>query len=461
MISAKGRVYGLMAYPVEHSLSPAMQNFYGEAMSVDMAYVPFCVEPERLEEAVAGAYALNVQGMNVTVPHKQQVMAYLKGVDPAARAIGAVNTLVRTDGGFYGYNTDGIGLLRAMKQAGISPKGRDCLILGSGGASKAAAWVLGQEKAASVTILNRSVEKAERLAEEMNELFGRNRMKAMALSDYEKLSGHSYLAVQTTSVGMYPHGDEAPIEDPAFYEKLSEAVDVIYTPSETRFMKLAKEAGARAINGLDMLLYQGVAAFELWNPGLKVPDSVIAESRRRLLSMLFQREAKHIILIGFMGAGKTTVGKALSQLTGKPLVDTDKLIEERAGMSISRIFETRGEEAFRKLETEILQELSKKLEPLVISVGGGLPLREENRKLLEQMGQRIYLRVRPDTVLQRLSGDTKRPLLQGEHVKERVEELLNQRNPIYEAAASGILDVDGSTPKETAEKIVRLAAGGR
>ncbi len=461
MISAKGRVYGLMAYPVEHSLSPAMQNFYGEAMGTDMAYVPFLVEPERLEEAVAGAYALNIQGMNVTVPHKQQVMAYLKGVDPAARAIGAVNTLVRSEGGFYGYNTDGIGLLRAMEQAGISPKGRDCLILGAGGAAKAAAWVLGQEGAASVTILNRSAARAERLAEEMNGFFGQRRMSAMALSDYTKLSGHSYLAVQTTSVGMYPRGDEAPIEDPAFYEKLSDAVDVIYTPSETRFMKLAREAGARAFNGLDMLLYQGVAAFELWNPGVKVPEPVIAESRKRLLSVLFQREERHTILIGFMGAGKTTVGKALSKLTGQPFVDTDRLIEERAGMSISRIFETCGEEAFRQMETDILRELSEAKESLVISAGGGLPLREENRKLLEQMGRRIYLRIRPDTVFRRLSGDTKRPLLQGDHGKERIRELLQKRSPIYEMAASQILDVDGRSPKSLAEEIGRQTAGGR
>ncbi len=459
MNSAKAKVCGVMAYPVEHSLSPMMHNFYGEAMGLDFVYVPLKVEPGYVEEAVKGAYALNFSGMNVTVPHKQAVIPHLLKLDSAAAAIGAVNTLVRAEGGYIGYNTDGIGLARSLKEAGISVRGRDCILLGAGGAAKAAAYVLGTEGAASVVILNRSLEKAECLAEEMNRLFGGNRMSAMALSDYEALPGEDYLAIQTTSVGMHPHGDQAPVEDPRFYEKIETAVDVIYTPSETRFLRLAREAGARTLNGLDMLIYQGGAAFELGNPQVTVAEAVIAESRRQMQKTLHERQRGRLILIGFMGAGKTTVGQALAGMLGWSLVDTDQMIEEVAGMSISRIFETQGEAAFRELETAVLKNLSNRTENLVISVGGGLPLREENRTLLRQLGTVIYLRVQPDTVLCRLKGDTTRPLLQGENVKERVSELLAYRGPIYEAASHEIVDVDEKTPQEAAEEIIRVWKG--
>lgn len=453
MISAKAKVCGIMAYPVEHSLSPDMHNFYGEQLGLDFAYVPLKVEPHRVREAVEGAFALNLAGMNVTVPHKQSVIPFLKELDPAAAAIGAVNTLVRTEEGFKGYNTDAPGLARAMAEAGFCADGRDCLLIGAGGAAKAAAYVLGKGGASSVTILNRSVEKAQRLAEEMNRLLGGERMKAMALADWQNLSGNGYLAVQTTSVGMYPHTDQAPIEESAFYEKISEALDVIYTPAETRFMKLAKEAGARVSNGLNMLIYQGIEAFELWNAGVKVPDSVIRAARRRMQRILGSGN-RHLVLIGFMGAGKTTVGQVLAEMTNRSLLDTDQLIEAEAGMTISRIFETQGEDAFRRMETAVLEKLLAQTDAAVISVGGGLPLRAENRAFLEQLGETFYLRVKPETVLVRLAGDTTRPLLAGPDAEGRVEELLSFRGPIYEEAADFVIDADARSPREAAAAVM-------
>ncbi len=167
----------------------------------------------------------------------------------------------------------------------------------------------------------------------------------------------------------------------------------------------------------------------------------------------------HIILIGFMGAGKTTVGKALAKALDRPLFDTDKLIEEQAAMSISRIFEVYGEERFRSLETETIRNMVSAQGSWVLSVGGGLPLRKENRKLLKQAGCVIYLRVQPGTVLNRLRGDTTRPLLSGGDVKERVEKLLSDRSPVYEEAAHITVDVDGKRPEEIAEEILRKSTG--
>ena len=219
-----------------------------------------------MEEAVKGAYALNFTGMNVTVPHKQEVMKYLVDIDEDAKAIGAVNTLVRTDGGYKGYNTDAAGLKRAMTEAGIEIRDRTCILFGAGGAARAAACVLAKEGASVIYVLNRSLEKAEALSEIVNDRFGRRVMLPMALDDYGRLECSSCLAVQTTSVGMHPNVDHAPVEDAEFYKKIDTAVDIVYTPMETKFMKYVRAAGGKAVGGLDMLIYQGVIAYELWNP---------------------------------------------------------------------------------------------------------------------------------------------------------------------------------------------------
>lgn len=286
MINGKTRVCGVMGYPVGHSMSPLMHNLYARRTGTDLEYVPFSVEPGRLEAAVRGAFGLNILGLNVTVPHKQEVMKYVCETDEAARAIGAVNTLVRMDSGYKGYNTDAPGLLRAMREQQISIGGETCILLGAGGAAKAAAYILAREGAARVYLLNRSVGRAGELAEYINDLFGRAVMVPMVTDGWREIPETSCLAVQTTSVGMYPDCQDVVIGEPEFYRKLHTAVDVIYTPMETRFMKLAKEAGAKTMNGLSMLLYQGVIAFELWNSGVTVPENVIEEAREQLLDFL-------------------------------------------------------------------------------------------------------------------------------------------------------------------------------
>ena len=291
MISAKAKVCGIMAYQVEHSLSPLMHNFYAEQMGIDFVYVPFKVQKEQVKAAIRGAYALNLTGMNVTVPHKQTVIPYLKELDSAAKSIGAVNTLVRTEGGYKGYNTDASGFLRAIKGAGIHISGQDCLLIGAGGAAKAVAYMLGEQGAASVIVLNRNEQRAWTLAQEMNQLFKRNFMTALGLHDYGRLEEKSWLAIQTTTVGMHPDIEASPVQDKAFYKKISVAMDVIYTPAKTQFMTLVEESGGRAISGLDMLIYQGIEAFELWNPGQKVSEEIVAKARQ-MMEEILERQTK-------------------------------------------------------------------------------------------------------------------------------------------------------------------------
>ena len=260
------RTCGLIGNPVEHTLSPLIQNHLAESTGNNMVYVPFHVEEGRLRDAVEGAFALNLLGCNVTVPYKSDVIPFLSDIDPLAERIGAVNTLVRTEAGFKGYNTDMPGLYRAMQRDGVELAGRVCVILGAGGAARAVAVMLLEKQAEKVYILNRTYEKAAAVAEEVNALAGTRFAEAMALENYGKLpEGQKFLVIQATNVGMYPRVEDVVLEDKVFYQKVEAGYDLIFNPGDTRFMQLVRENGGRAYNGARMLLYQGIIAYELWN----------------------------------------------------------------------------------------------------------------------------------------------------------------------------------------------------
>lgn len=267
-INGTTRVCGLIGNPVGHSISPVIHNSLAQLMDMNMVYTTFKVEKGDVVTAVNGAYALNILGLNVTVPHKQAVMESLVDIDPLAKAIGAVNTLVRTDKGYKGYkgyNTDILGLERELIDEGVVLLGSRCVILGAGGAARAIAFLCAKSGAKEIYMLNRTKEKAYDIAKAVNDYFGKECIKPMLISEYDKLEADDYVVIQTTSVGLYPNVDDVVIDDEAFYKKVKVGVDIIYNPSETRFMKMCKNAGKPACNGLKMLLYQGVAAYELWN----------------------------------------------------------------------------------------------------------------------------------------------------------------------------------------------------
>jgi shikimate dehydrogenase len=263
-INGKTRLCGLIGNPVEHTLSPIIHNNLAELFGHNLVYVPFLVKDE-IAEAIKGAYALNILGMNVTVPHKSNVIPFLKEIDPLAEAIGAVNTLVRVEGGYRGYNTDMTGLLRAMYADKIKIKEQEIIILGAGGAARAVAYLCVNEGAGKIYLLNRSLDKAQAVAEEVNSHFGKNTIVAMPIADYDKLPDRKFLAIQGTSVGLSPNDEDVVIADEAFYRKIHTGYDLIYKPFETKFMRLVRANGGKAYNGLKMLLYQGVIAYELWS----------------------------------------------------------------------------------------------------------------------------------------------------------------------------------------------------
>lgn len=291
MIDGKTKVCGLIGCPVEHTASPVIHNNLARLQGHNLTYVPFHVEQGRLKAAVAGAYALNLLGLNVTVPYKTDVMPYLKEVDELAAKIGAVNTLVRVDGGYRGYNTDMPGLYRAMVSDGVRIEGADTVILGAGGVARAVAVLLAEKGAGEITICNRTAEKAHAIAEEVNSLQGRKLVKVLPLQDYEKLTGRKYLVIQATSVGLHPDSDRAVIEEERFYSLIHTGYDLIFNPWETKFMKLTQAAGGKAYNGSKMLLYQGIIAYELWN-GTAVTEEQAQEIYRLMNSGETQGERR-------------------------------------------------------------------------------------------------------------------------------------------------------------------------
>ena len=283
IIDGLTRTCGLIGNPVEHTMSPAIHNTLAEAMGENLVYVPFHVAEDNVEEAVKGAYALNLLGCNVTVPYKSRVIPYLKELDPLAERIGAVNTLVRTEDGFKGYNTDMPGLYRAMCEDGVKIAGEKVLILGAGGVARAVAMLLAQKEAEEILILNRTLEKAERIAGEVNGFAGRKAVRAFELDAYKSLPGEErYLVIQATSQGMFPNVNDVIIDDPEFYRKAHTGYDLVFNPARTRFMSLVEKNGGRAFGGLKMLLFQGIVAYELWT-GTQVEGELVEKAYFEML----------------------------------------------------------------------------------------------------------------------------------------------------------------------------------
>jgi len=277
-ISGKTRLCGLIGDPVEHTMSPVMHNAAFNKMGLDYLYVPFRVKKEELGKAVEGMKALNIKGLNVTIPHKVTIIPFLDKLDRLAERIGAVNTIVNNDGILTGYNTDATGFLQALLEKGIEPKEKNVVILGAGGASRAVSFALA-ERGAHLVILNRLLELdwAEELADRISRIFER-KVKALE-SNTENLVSvlrEADILVNATSVGMTPNINDTPISSDLLKPNLI-VFDIVYNPIKTRLLREAEVAGAKTISGLDMLVWQGALAFEKWT-GLKAPVELMRET---------------------------------------------------------------------------------------------------------------------------------------------------------------------------------------
>lgn len=283
MITSKSQTCGLIGDPVEHSVSPVMHNAAFSYMGLDYIYLPLRVQKEQLAGAITGVRALNIRGLNVTIPHKVSVIPFLDELEPLAEKIGAVNTIVNDNGHLKGYNTDAGGFLKTLLEAGIEPQSKKVVILGAGGASRAISFILA-EKGAELVILNRQLEMdwAVELASNISR-FTAKEVKALELNEENLKVGieNTHIVVNATSVGMSPDIDQTPVAKRLFRSDLV-VFDIVYNPVKTRLLAEAEEVGAGTINGLNMLVWQGALAFELWT-GVKAPmDIMKAEAAKAL-----------------------------------------------------------------------------------------------------------------------------------------------------------------------------------
>jgi shikimate dehydrogenase len=277
-IKGSTNIVGLIGHPVEHSFSPPMHNAAFKALNMDWAYVAFDVNPLNLNSAINGARSLGIKGFNVTIPHKIEVMKYLDEIDEVAGLIGAVNTIDFKN--MKGYNTDGIGAVKAIEEV-TSIKNRKVVVAGAGGASRAISFYIAKYGAESVTILNRNVEKAQSLADDISLI---DEVKADSIKNIKGHVDDADILIDTTPVGMHPNvSDDAIISAEDMHEDLV-VFDAVYNPNETSLIKEAIKANAKPVYGIKMLLYQGAESFRIWT-GQNPPVDVMEDALKKTLNL--------------------------------------------------------------------------------------------------------------------------------------------------------------------------------
>ncbi|MCL2380570.1 MAG: AAA family ATPase [Treponema sp.] len=388
---------GLLGRKLAHSYSPAIHEAFG-----GYSYALFEVEPPEL---AAFMERKDIDGLNVTVPYKQQALPFCRELSSAALEIGSVNTMLRMPGGgFYGDNTDAAGFKNMAAQSEITVAGRKVLVFGKGGSSLAVCHAMKELGAGEITVVSRADNHREFL---------------LAHKD-------SGLLVNATPVGMYPDTENTPVSLD-YFPRLEGVLDLIYNPARTRLMMDAQERGLPCAGGLSMLVGQAAAASEIFT-GRKI-DTAEEQAVIRML----RRRMENIVLVGMPGCGKTTIGRLLAEKMNRPLIDTDAEIAQTAGRSIPEIFDREGETGFRERETAAIKKFGKE-SGLVLATGGGCVTREENYRHLRQNGNIIFVERSPAKL-----GREGRPLSQGD-----LQAMYAERLPLYRHFAGFTVQNEGA-----------------
>ncbi len=255
-------MYGVIGDPIEHSLSPAMHNAAFGALKLDSIFLAFKVVPNQVENALRGMRSLGIRGLNVTMPHKSAVISYLDEVDETAKFLGSANTILNKNGKLAGFSTDGVGALRTLLKNGIKLSQKKVLLLGGGGAGKAIAYTLSKE-VAELTVLNRTPEKTGELVTALKKLDRKISNDALSENAIQQNMANTDILINATSIGMHPNSEQTLVKSNWLKPELV-VMDIVYNPLETKLAKDARKAGAKVISGLEMLIYQGAASFEIW-----------------------------------------------------------------------------------------------------------------------------------------------------------------------------------------------------
>lgn len=406
--------FGLIGGALSHSFSPELHKRLG-----GYEYALCELSPRELP---AFFEKRDFDGVNVTVPYKQAVLAFLDELDPAAARLGAVNTVVNRNGKLIGYNTDYTGLLASLRRFGPEINGKKVLILGTGGAANVAAAAAQTLGARECFLVSRS---------------GRGGALTYPAACAEHAD--TEILVNATPVGTYPELDACPI-DLACFPQLAGVMDLVYNPLKTRLLLTAQARGVKAVNGLYMLARQAADACALFT-GRQIPDAWTDRVYAELL-----QSKRNLVLIGMPTCGKTTVGRLLAERLHRPFIDVDLALAELTGRGVPELFAALGEQGFRALETELIRSLAGR-SGCVIATGGGSVLRDENLSALRHNGELIFL----DRPLPQLSPSADRPLSGS---RERLEALYAQRYERYLACADLRVPVVGGA-EETVERILK------
>lgn len=411
--------YGLIGHPLGHSFSKeiheALAGYTYEICDIDENAFPSFMEQREFK------------GINVTIPYKEKVIPYLDFIDPTAKKIGAVNTVVNKDGKLFGYNTDIFGLSELIKRNVKTLENKTVLVLGSGGTSKTAEY-------AADSLGCKKVYKASRKDGLLSPLEKTEYITYKKLCD---IAESVDVIINTTPVGMYPESEKTPV-DIEIFKNLEAVIDAVYNPLQTKLVCDAKKRGIKAESGLFMLVSQAVRASELFT------EKSIADGKKEEVFKKILNGRQNTVLAGMPGCGKTTVGLEIAKLTGKKFIDTDSLIEKKYGHP-SEIIKEHGEKYFRDIETETIAAV--KLETgAVISVGGGAVLRDENVEYLKRNGVIVFL----DREISDIVPTENRPLSSD---REKLEKLYKERYGRYCAIADLTVKSTGYI-KKTAKKII-------
>lgn len=425
------KTYALFGHPLGHTMSPSLHEALFEASGYEADYIAVDVPPEHLAEAFTLARQ-KLHGLNLTIPHKKAIIPLLDSVDQSAVDLNSVNTVKFQECKAIGFNTDILGFAESLEKDGISLAGKNVLLIGYGGASAVMGYHCLKE-GAQLYITGRDLEKAEVLRQSFLKIFPGVKCETCIR---KRIPKDTQIIVNGTPVGMYPREDRTPLYFLPY--KTTYVFDAVYNPPMTALLRLANPRYVQTRDGLYMLVMQAARAQTIWYDAQFSQNTCDWILRRTYAQMAVKRLAekhhkRHLVLCGFMGSGKTTVGRKLARLTGLPFVDLDHYIEEKEQSAISDIFAQHGEAYFRQLETRYLTELTQQKESMVLSLGGGAVLRPENVTAIKKSGVLIWLDTPFSRILKNLSNSTTRPLLNKPDKQAETKRLYQTRRPLYRA----------------------------
>lgn len=426
----KNMKYGLLGYPLAHTMSPFIHKKLFDAENINANYELY--ECEKLYmECMASLKKLD--GFNVTIPHKENIIEYLQSLDEGAKTYMSTNTIDNKQS-LIGYNTDVDGFLKSIERLGSDLSGK-VLILGAGGVARMAIVETAKRGGQiEVAVRKKSFVKAERLIMQVKETYAQ---ASICIIDINNIIGEYDILINCTPVGMYPNIDSCPVVEEVI--KRSKAIfDMIYNPTDTMLLQTAQKNDIPNIGGMYMLVTQAMAAHKIWN-GTNISNDIIDNiTKDANIFMKFNFQKCSVAFVGFMASGKTTLTKAFAKVMKMQFVDMDEEITKIENLPIPEIFSQKGESYFRESEIALLNEYTNK-KNIAISTGGGVPMYDRNKELLQKKTITIFVNTPFDICYARTKENQERPLVSGLS-KEKLKQLYEKRYKTYMESAHIVVD---------------------